>query len=121
MCVGVYVTGRQTVERDSQVKRDRQTKTEADEYRDTSEIDPCVEDGDEDHEDVSRLCRRMRNKSACSSCSTQCSVHAHKRTRSRTHIFASVGLHFLIRTHTHTIVHSRGNGARTLMFQTFNH
>src|SRR6218665_3255176 len=60
----------------------------------------CVEDGDEDHEDVSRLCRRMRNKPACSSCSTQCSVHAHKRTLSRTHIFSSVGLHFLIRTHT---------------------
>src|SRR6218665_3993082 len=75
VCVCVCVCYRQTDGRGRQSSKKRQTDKDRGRQRDTSEVNPCLED-EEDHEDVSRLCRRMRNKSACSSYSTQCSVQA---------------------------------------------
>src|SRR6218665_4161727 len=84
MCVGRCVCYRQTDGRGRQSSKkrqtDRQRQRQTERQRDTSEINPCLED-EEDHEDVSRLCRRMRNKSVCSSCSTQFSVHKRPHTR----------------------------------------
>jgi len=45
---------------------------------------------------------------ACGPTHTFSSVHTHAHARSRTHVFSSVGLHFLIRTHTRARLRTRG-------------